>query len=108
KIVSVVTCVLMLCVFVPIPTIADQTQYIYDDLGLLSQVIDGQGNVATYNRQRRGLRKRLAHPHESDRRVARHKQSRHSRAMGRVTLHQQHMGLYAKTRRSVAFFRPTP
>jgi YD repeat-containing protein len=28
---------------------ADQAQYIYDDLGRLSQVIDGQGNVATYN-----------------------------------------------------------
>jgi len=26
---------------------ADQAQYIYDDLGRLSQVIDGQGNVAT-------------------------------------------------------------
>lgn len=30
------------------PTSADQAQYIYDDLGRLSQVIDGQGNVATY------------------------------------------------------------
>lgn len=48
KVLSVVTCVLMLCVFVPTPTIADQTHYIYDDLGRLSQVIDGQGNVATY------------------------------------------------------------
>ena len=28
---------------------ADQAQYIYDDFGRLSQVIDGQGNVATYN-----------------------------------------------------------
>lgn len=27
---------------------ADQAQYIYDDLGRLSQVIDGQDNVATY------------------------------------------------------------
>jgi YD repeat-containing protein len=27
---------------------ADQAQYIYDDLGRLSQVFDGQGNVATY------------------------------------------------------------
>jgi YD repeat-containing protein len=27
---------------------ADQAHYIYDDLGRLSQVIDGQGNVATY------------------------------------------------------------
>lgn len=26
---------------------ADQATYIYDDLGRLSQVIDGQGNVAT-------------------------------------------------------------
>jgi YD repeat-containing protein len=30
------------------PLYADQAQYIYDDLGRLSQVIDGQGNVATY------------------------------------------------------------
>ena len=29
--------------------VADQAQYIYDDLGRLSQVIDGQGNVATVN-----------------------------------------------------------
>ncbi len=28
--------------------VADQAQYIYDDLGRLSQVVDGQGNVATY------------------------------------------------------------
>lgn len=48
KLLTTVTCVLMLCVFVPIPTIADQAQYIYDDLGRLSQVIDGQGHVATY------------------------------------------------------------
>ena len=27
---------------------ADQATYIYDDLGRLSKVIDGQGNVATY------------------------------------------------------------
>lgn len=32
----------------PLPTSADQAQYIYDDLDRLSQVIDGQGNVATY------------------------------------------------------------
>jgi YD repeat-containing protein len=32
----------------PVVTTADQAQYIYDDLGRLSQVIDGQGNVATY------------------------------------------------------------
>jgi YD repeat-containing protein len=48
KIVSVVTCVLLLCVSVSTPTAADQAHYIYDDLGRLSQVIDGQGNVATY------------------------------------------------------------
>ena len=29
--------------------VADQAQYIYDDLGRLSQVIDKQGNVATYS-----------------------------------------------------------
>ena len=28
--------------------VADQAKYIYDDLGCLSRVIDGQGNVATY------------------------------------------------------------
>ena len=48
KIVSVVICVLMLCVLTPMSAVADQAQYIYDDLGRLSQVIDGQGNVATY------------------------------------------------------------
>ncbi len=37
-----------LTLLLPVPTIADQAQYIYDDLGRLSQVIDGQGNVATY------------------------------------------------------------
>lgn len=49
KVLSVVACVLMLCVSVPPLAIADQVQYIYDDLGRLSQVIDGQGNVATYS-----------------------------------------------------------
>lgn len=34
--------------FSAVPAPADQAQYIYDDLGRLSQVIDGQGNVATY------------------------------------------------------------
>ena len=48
KLVSVAICVLLLCAFAPTPTIADQAQYIYDDLGRLSYVIDGQGNVATY------------------------------------------------------------
>jgi YD repeat-containing protein len=31
----------------PTPTPTDTAQYIYDDLGRLSQVIDGQGNVVT-------------------------------------------------------------
>lgn len=48
KVLSVVTSLLLFCVSVPTPAIADQAQYIYDDLGRLSQVIDGQGNVATY------------------------------------------------------------
>jgi len=49
KVLMVVACALMLCVLVPTFGVADQAQYIYDDLGRLSQVIDGQGNVATYN-----------------------------------------------------------
>ena len=48
KIVTVMACVLVLCVFVATQAIADQAQYIYDDLGRLSQVIDRQGNDATY------------------------------------------------------------
>ena len=35
-------------VLAPTGAAADQAQYIYDDLGRLVQVIDGQGNVATY------------------------------------------------------------
>lgn len=35
-------------VLAPTGAAADQAQYIYDDLGRLSKVIDGQGNVATY------------------------------------------------------------
>lgn len=39
----------MLCAAVVLSSaVADQAQCIYDDLGRLSQVIDGQGNVATY------------------------------------------------------------
>jgi YD repeat-containing protein len=34
---------------VPPVASADTAEYIYDDLGRLSQVIDGSGNVATYN-----------------------------------------------------------
>jgi YD repeat-containing protein len=48
KLLTTVVCVLMLGAVVPTQTVADQVQYIYDDLGRLSQVIDGQGNVATY------------------------------------------------------------
>lgn len=48
KVLTVVACVLMLCMSVPTLAVADQAQYIYDDLGRLAQVIDGQGNVATY------------------------------------------------------------
>ena len=49
KVLIVVACTLMLCALVPTPAVADQAQYIYDDLGRLVQVVDGQGNVATYN-----------------------------------------------------------
>lgn len=45
---TVVACVLMLCALAPTLAVADQAQYIYDDLGRLSQVIDGQGHVAMY------------------------------------------------------------
>jgi YD repeat-containing protein len=38
-----------LCLAAPVLVSADQAQYIYDDLGRLTKVIDGQGNVATYN-----------------------------------------------------------
>jgi len=47
KVLTLVACVLMLCALAPTLTVADQAQYIYDDLGRLSQVIDGEGNVAT-------------------------------------------------------------
>jgi YD repeat-containing protein len=48
KVLRVVACALVLFALVPTLAVADQAQYIYDDLGRLSQVIDGQGNVATY------------------------------------------------------------
>ena len=48
KRVTVVACALVLCALVPMLGLADQAQYVYDDLGRLSQVIDGSGNVATY------------------------------------------------------------
>lgn len=48
RVLSVLTCALLLCTLTPMSAVADQAQYIYDDLGRLSQVIDGQGNVATY------------------------------------------------------------
>jgi YD repeat-containing protein len=47
--VTVLVSVLLLCAVALTPAVADQAQYIYDDLGRLVQVIDGQGNVATYN-----------------------------------------------------------
>ena len=47
KVLTVLACALTLCVSVPTFGVADQAQYIYDDLGRLSKVIDGQGNVAT-------------------------------------------------------------
>lgn len=47
KVLSVVSCVLLLCVMTPMSEVADQAQYICDNLGRLSQVIDGQGTVAT-------------------------------------------------------------
>lgn len=34
--------------FTPLLSHADEARYLYDDLGRLSQVIDGQGNIATY------------------------------------------------------------
>jgi YD repeat-containing protein len=48
RVLSVLMCVLLLSALAPMSTIADQAQYIYDDLGRLSQFIDRQGNVATY------------------------------------------------------------
>lgn len=48
KVLTVVACALMLYMLVPTFGAADQAQYIYDDLGRLAKVIDGQGNVATY------------------------------------------------------------
>jgi YD repeat-containing protein len=49
KLLTTVASVLMHGAVVPTQAVADQAQSIYDDLGRLSQVIDGQGNVATYN-----------------------------------------------------------
>jgi len=37
KMLTVVACVLMFCMSVPTIAVADQAQYIYDDLGRLSQ-----------------------------------------------------------------------
>ena len=42
KVLRVVACVSALCASVPTFGVADQAQYIYDDLGRLWQVIDGQ------------------------------------------------------------------
>ena len=47
---AILCCVLSITLLgLPTALHADQATYIYDDLGRLSQVIDGQGNVATYN-----------------------------------------------------------
>lgn len=77
KVLTVVACALMLCVLSPTFGAADQAQYIYDDLGRLSQVIDGQGNVATYNfdaeyRQRGRIGQCFDRRDESNRRGAGH------------------------------------
>jgi YD repeat-containing protein len=48
KVLTVVTCALMLCVSVPTLAVADQAKYFYDALGRLSAVVDGQGNTAFY------------------------------------------------------------
>ncbi|TKS59194.1 MAG: hypothetical protein EWM72_02396 [Nitrospira sp.] len=48
KVLTVVACATMLWAFAPTLAVADQTQHVSDDLGGLSQVIDGQGNLATY------------------------------------------------------------
>ena len=46
---AILCCVLSITLLgLPTALHADQATYIYDDLGRLSQVIDGQGNVATY------------------------------------------------------------
>ncbi len=47
KVLTVVACVPALCASVPTFGVADQAQYIYDDLGRLWQVIDGQGTVSS-------------------------------------------------------------
>jgi hypothetical protein len=47
NVLAVIACGLALCVLAPTLGLADQAQYLYDDLGRLFQVIDGQGNVST-------------------------------------------------------------
>lgn len=46
---SIVACALMLWALKPVVSVADITQYFYDELGRLSAVTDGQGNAAVYN-----------------------------------------------------------
>jgi YD repeat-containing protein len=48
KMLTVVACVLMLGIWAPTLAVADQAQYFYDPLGRLVGVVDGQGNLATY------------------------------------------------------------
>jgi hypothetical protein len=43
SVLRIVACVPALCASVPTFGVAAQVQYIYDDMGRLSQVIDGQG-----------------------------------------------------------------
>ena len=45
KVMRAVACALMLCALAPTLAVADQAQYIYDDLGRLAYVIDGQGQA---------------------------------------------------------------
>jgi hypothetical protein len=46
KVLRVVACVPALCASVPTFGVADQAQYIYDDLGRMWQMIDGQGTFS--------------------------------------------------------------
>ncbi|MDZ4856606.1 MAG: hypothetical protein SGJ26_17430 [Nitrospirota bacterium] len=47
RVLTVIACMPALCVLTPTLGLPDQAQYLYDSLGRLSQVIDGQGTVAT-------------------------------------------------------------
>jgi YD repeat-containing protein len=49
RVLAVVACALVLYALVPTLGVAEQAQYYYDPLGRLVGVVDGQGDVATYN-----------------------------------------------------------